>query len=255
MAASEERLSPWLDVVGDLLRQRLTVFPHSTLVRQFAATFEAEPSWNWVNADGTFGFELLHPPSNWPPTAELEYWRAGGMQRHPLIKWYGTARDGDAQTIGRVPLTVADREDRGIVRSQLRPVGLDEQLSIPYRFTSGSHKTFVLARTGEDFSDEDVELARLIQPLFMLLDRQIAVLGAQPDTTRLCQTTTGLTGREMAVVQLLAEGHTAMAIARRLGSSPRTVHKHLEHIYRKLGVRDRLTAVRSPQLRELLSTS
>ncbi|SHN55596.1 regulatory protein, luxR family [Geodermatophilus obscurus] len=53
----------------------------------------------------------------------------------------------------------------------------------------------------------------------------------------------GLTGRETAVLQLLARGLTAESIARRLGCSPRTVHKHLERLYRKIGVRDRLMAV------------
>ena len=53
-----------------------------------------------------------------------------------------------------------------------------------------------------------------------------------------------LTAREMAILGLVARGGTAEAIARQLGSSPRTVHKHLEHAYRKLGVTDRATAVR-----------
>ena len=41
----------------------------------------------------------------------------------------------------------------------------------------------------------------------------------------------------------LAEGYTAYGISRRLAISPRTVQKHLEHIYRKLAVSDRLSAV------------
>jgi DNA-binding CsgD family transcriptional regulator len=53
----------------------------------------------------------------------------------------------------------------------------------------------------------------------------------------------GLTARELAVVRLLARGLTAEAMARRLGCSPRTVQKHLERLYRKLDVGDRLMAV------------
>jgi DNA-binding NarL/FixJ family response regulator len=52
-----------------------------------------------------------------------------------------------------------------------------------------------------------------------------------------------LTARERAVLALLSEGMTAVAIAHRLAISPRTVHKHLENIYAKLGVTDRLGAV------------
>jgi hypothetical protein len=43
---------------------------------------------------------------------------------------------------------------------------------------------------------------------------------------------------------LLADGYTAVHMAHCLGVSQRTVHKHLEHLYRKLDVLDRLSAVR-----------
>ncbi|MFC5952617.1 response regulator transcription factor [Pseudonocardia lutea] len=52
-----------------------------------------------------------------------------------------------------------------------------------------------------------------------------------------------LTPRELAVLGLLAEGMAARAIARRLGITPRTVQKHLERCYTKLGVSDRISAV------------
>ncbi len=61
-----------------------------------------------------------------------------------------------------------------------------------------------------------------------------------------------LTGREHAVLTLLVGGLTATAIAHRLGTSPRTVHKHLENLYRKLGASDRLTAVLRAQRLGLL---
>ena len=52
-----------------------------------------------------------------------------------------------------------------------------------------------------------------------------------------------LTAREIEVLNLLARGLLATSIASRLKLSPRTVHKHLGNIYRKLGVHDRLVAV------------
>ena len=63
-----------------------------------------------------------------------------------------------------------------------------------------------------------------------------------------------LTGREVTVLALLAQGHTAAAIGRRLGISPRTVHVHLDHLYRKLEVHDRMTAVRAARDCGLLPT-
>ena len=51
-----------------------------------------------------------------------------------------------------------------------------------------------------------------------------------------------LTERELDLLQLIALGLTSTSIARRCGISVRTVHKHLEHIYDKLGCRDRVSA-------------
>jgi HD-GYP domain-containing protein (c-di-GMP phosphodiesterase class II)/DNA-binding CsgD family transcriptional regulator len=53
----------------------------------------------------------------------------------------------------------------------------------------------------------------------------------------------GLTVRERAVLDLVADGLTNVAIGRRLGISPKTVNAHLEHVYAKLGVSTRASAV------------
>jgi len=56
-------------------------------------------------------------------------------------------------------------------------------------------------------------------------------------------TSLGLTPREAEVLQAMMRGQTTAAIAEGLGVSPRTVHKHTEHLFAKLGVTDRLAAV------------
>ena len=52
-----------------------------------------------------------------------------------------------------------------------------------------------------------------------------------------------LTARESEVLDQVALGLTNQAIGHALGCSPRTVAKHLEHAYRKLGVACRVSAV------------
>jgi DNA-binding NarL/FixJ family response regulator len=52
----------------------------------------------------------------------------------------------------------------------------------------------------------------------------------------------GLTGREGEVLSWLSKGKTNRDIAQILGLSPRTVDKHLEQIYAKLGVENRTAA-------------
>jgi DNA-binding NarL/FixJ family response regulator len=53
-----------------------------------------------------------------------------------------------------------------------------------------------------------------------------------------------LTDREIEVLQLLAEGMTLHQVARRLRISPRTVETHVRKTYRKLGVHNRVQALR-----------
>ncbi len=52
-----------------------------------------------------------------------------------------------------------------------------------------------------------------------------------------------LTPREHEILQWVAAGKTDSQIAAILGRSVRTVQKHLEHVYLKLGVENRTAAV------------
>lgn len=74
-------------------------------------------------------------------------------------------------------------------------------------------------------------------PVLLLGERRLV-----PDYAR--ARARGLTRRETEVLALAAEGLTSDAIAERLVLSARTVHKHLEHAYAKLGVHNRTEAAR-----------
>jgi DNA-binding CsgD family transcriptional regulator len=51
-----------------------------------------------------------------------------------------------------------------------------------------------------------------------------------------------LTAREAEVLYWVVQGKTNRDIGDILGTSPRTVHKHLEHVFGKLGVETRTAA-------------
>lgn len=51
-----------------------------------------------------------------------------------------------------------------------------------------------------------------------------------------------LTKREAEVLGWVAQGKTNWEVGKILGASPRTVQKHLEHIFEKLGVETRTAA-------------
>ena len=52
-----------------------------------------------------------------------------------------------------------------------------------------------------------------------------------------------ITGREIEVLRCLASGRTYREIAGLLALSPHTVRRHMEHIYKKLGVQSKVAAV------------
>jgi DNA-binding CsgD family transcriptional regulator len=73
--------------------------------------------------------------------------------------------------------------------------------------------------------------------LLLRLNRDTA-----PELSSALSKTFGLTNREGEVLSWLSKGKTNRDIAQILGLSPRTVDKHLEQIYAKLGVDNRTAA-------------
>lgn len=70
----------------------------------------------------------------------------------------------------------------------------------------------------------------------------LRVLGPAADAAHKRLSGAALTPRETEVLSWLAKGKTNRDIADILGMSPRTVNKHLEHIFEKLGVETRTAA-------------
>ena len=64
----------------------------------------------------------------------------------------------------------------------------------------------------------------------------------------------GLTGREVEVLRLVAQGLTNAEVADRLILSPLTINAHLRSVYSKLGVGSRAAATRYAVERGLLSS-
>ena len=251
----DRRLDHWVELAHDLTTHPRPEFPHLLLRDELSATFDINCAWNWVNEDYTCGFELVDHPAGWPSPEEQELWQGDVMAGHPVMQWYLTTGTAAAMSVGRVPESIGTRRSREMIVAMLGPVGLDQQLVIPYFAAGTQQRVYTLATTGQDFTDEQLALARQIQPLLLLLGRQDRVLDESPVRAHAPDDGVGLTGRERAVLSLLAEGQTATAIASRLGCSPGTVRKHLEHSYAKLEVHDRLLAVRRMEELGLLEPS
>jgi DNA-binding CsgD family transcriptional regulator len=86
--------------------------------------------------------------------------------------------------------------------------------------------------------------SQLVVRLLMGSLQDLLLLQAQrPIVERTHLEARGLTRRETEVLACVAKGKTNDEIGRVLGTSPRTVQKHLEHIFVKLGVETRTAAV------------
>jgi DNA-binding NarL/FixJ family response regulator len=83
-------------------------------------------------------------------------------------------------------------------------------------------------------------ISECVWPNEFLLLLQKSVTEPSIDTLR---SDLGLTAREAEVLMWISRGKTNRDIGEILGSSPRTVNKHLEHIFEKLGVSTRSAAV------------
>jgi DNA-binding CsgD family transcriptional regulator len=138
---------------------------------------------------------------------------------------------------------ISDREWRShrAYKEHYRPLGLHHHLAIglPPR-TAIRGAGWRLDRANSDFTEDHLTLARALVPVLSVLNRVYAAPVVDRAEAR---EQAGLTPRELDVLTLLAQGLTARQIAtvRRIGA--RTVSKHLEHLYRKLGCNDRLQAV------------
>jgi len=240
----DERIRYWLSVVTELLQEPLTSFPHDAIRMHLAETFEVTGvTWNWREANGNFGLDispasLLNQGEGW------DAWKSGELfDAHPLVRWHAATADAAPQTAARVPSQIISQQERQPLITLLATLDSEQQLSLNCRSNGAEHRTFVLGRSGLDFSDDDLLVAKAIQPSLAALYRQVELLRKLAIPSPAHQEV-HLTNRELAVLELLSAGRTSRAIGRSLSMSPRTVGKHLEHIYRKLGVSDRLNAIR-----------
>jgi DNA-binding CsgD family transcriptional regulator len=143
-----------------------------------------------------------------------------------------------------VPEEFADRRIMGAWLERASAWGAPANMALPTYFAGDGHRAFVLGRV-DPFTRGELRLVRLLQRLLVGLDRQTAALsrlGPVVDAAPFAEVTR-LTVRELTVLGLVAEGLTAAATGRRLAVAEGSVHKHLQSVYRKLGVRDRLGAV------------
>jgi DNA-binding CsgD family transcriptional regulator len=195
----------------------------------------------------------FHGRSGYRP--ELDYLSELWPQCEWLVRMAPPERVWRAETMSDyVPLKLLKRRD--VYDCVYKPITIDHFLAITVAANAHRRAVLLLDRDRGEFTDDERALAQaLIAPLARLyrsmrvrerLAARVHELEhALRDVPRPSASREGaaqLTPRELEVLEHVAAGRTDREIATLLYVSVRTVQKHLEHVYEKLGVRGRTAA-------------
>ena len=142
----------------------------------------------------------------------------------------------DTTTLKRLPIYV----------DFYRPEGTADQLLCVLDLKGRRGSVLMFNRSRPGFSRRDRAAVELLAPhvsqAMARREKVAALLAASRLTPPATASLSTLTPRELQVATCVADGATDREIAHGLGISARTVHKHLEQIYAKLGVENRTAA-------------
>lgn len=99
------------------------------------------------------------------------------------------------------------------------------------------------------FSDLDRLLMRALQPSALYKIKEFSVNGhLEAEKRKEFKEQFGLSPREIEIADCITNGMNTIDIANKLNISSRTADKHLEHIYRKTGMNNRLSLIKFIQV-------
>jgi len=165
MGTDEARLVRWLDLLGELLREPLAGgLPTDVINAELLGTFDAYGAALHCR-DPSGAHSLRAWPERFTET-RLEPLRATA-DTQPIARWYRATRSPAPYTLGRVPRTIADKRCVAAWAELSRPFGVTQLLCLPLHVGIAEHRILVVGRPDRDFTDADLELARLLQPVLM----------------------------------------------------------------------------------------
>ena len=158
------------------------------------------------------------------------------IHAHPLVRYHASHAGGGAWRISdSLPMTAFKRQE--LYADYYRRIGIDHVVAVPIVSNPRLVMSFVLNRSGRDFADSECRLLNRLQPALANLYRVASMMARLPR-----QRDMALTPREDEILRWVGAGKSDAQIAAILGLSTRTVQKHLENSYVKLGVENRTAA-------------
>lgn len=238
----------WLDFIADLLATPLLSLPEEPIARKLTSALHSGGcAFNSVG----IGHPVLRawPRDFFGPVRDgvIKGAAEHSLPFHPLLRYHVVTGATAAVQVAEVPDCFRKQWRVGGWEAFYQARGAQHQMSIPLHVGLGEYRVFVVGRPTV-YTEPEMRLARSVQRLLVGLDRQVSAFARwstpMGGIATAAEADVRLTPREVAVMALVAEGITAAAAAHQLAIAERTVHKHLERIYKKLGVCDRVSAVR-----------
>ncbi|MDX6697478.1 MAG: hypothetical protein QOE65_875 [Solirubrobacteraceae bacterium] len=165
---------------------------------------------------------------------------------NPLVRQFLERQDGRAQRLSDL-VSAEELHALDLYREVYSAIGLEYQMAFTLPHAPPRVLGVALSNRDRDFTDDERDFVDRARP-FLIQGYRNAV--AHSGLTRAAAGSAlldglggaGLTPREADVVRLIALGRSNADAAEALGLSVRTVHKHLEHAFSKLGVHTRSEA-------------
>jgi len=235
-----------LDLVGDTfgllhieeLRWALLEALHRVLPSDYISLNDVGPTPQEV-------VSIIEPEQ---PDSSHESWTRYAHE-NPILRHYQRTGDGGALRFSDV-LGGERLHELPLYKELYAPMGVEYQMAFTLPGGPGRVLAIALSRGACDYSDAERDFANRARPYLIqaylnaIAFESLRARGGDDRTERIVAglRSAGLTRREAEVVRMVAFGGSNQHIASALGISYRTVGKHLEHGFRKLGVGDRSTA-------------
>jgi DNA-binding NarL/FixJ family response regulator len=164
---------------------------------------------------------------------------------NPIYQRWMETRDGRAYRFCDVT-TREELEATRLYREVYEPLGIRYQVAVSLPSDPDRVLAIVMHREDREFSDSERDLLNRARPFLIQVYRNAIayseLLRGSSELLNGALEAHGLTAREAEVTKLVALGGSNRDVAERLEVSDRTVQKHLERAYRKLGVTSRSAA-------------
>jgi len=162
---------------------------------------------------------------------------ASCLDHHPTVVAFGFTR-GSAPLRFSDVLPVRAYRRLPIYESFFGPCGVEHKLDVRV-WPTARHADVGCWRERRDFDEQERALLGALRPYLEVILRRATGTA----TASRLRAIFGLTAREAVVLALIVRGHRTPEIARELVIAEGTARKHIERIYRKLGVSNRTHAI------------